>query len=205
VRHAKASVGRARRSTAPSPCRATARPPLLSPPPPSARPGRFELPTPGSVDQCSIQLSYGRRPLSGLRTILAPSALSTPHPASGFSGSYGGSQPLHTHGESTTALPSFPLVHPRGSTENIRACRHLTPPATPWHEHCSWTARREGRGLRSFRRCRSQATTSLPCSALLSSLGLTRLKPLRLVLFSFSLHLPSSFGLFFSSTRRTRR
>jgi hypothetical protein len=25
-----------------------------------ARPGRFELPTPGSVDQCSIQLSYGR-------------------------------------------------------------------------------------------------------------------------------------------------
>src|SRR5206468_1574858 len=26
----------------------------------SARPGRFELPTLGSVDQCSIQLSYGR-------------------------------------------------------------------------------------------------------------------------------------------------
>ena len=26
----------------------------------SARPGRFELPTPGSVDRCSIQLSYGR-------------------------------------------------------------------------------------------------------------------------------------------------
>ena len=25
-----------------------------------ARPGRFELPTPGSVDRCSIQLSYGR-------------------------------------------------------------------------------------------------------------------------------------------------
>ena len=25
-----------------------------------ARPGRFELPTTGSVDQCSIQLSYGR-------------------------------------------------------------------------------------------------------------------------------------------------
>ena len=34
-----------------------------SPLPPSflARPGRFELPTPGSVDQCSIQLSYGRK------------------------------------------------------------------------------------------------------------------------------------------------
>ena len=31
-----------------------------------ARPGRFELPTPGSVDQCSIQLSYGRScPLRG--------------------------------------------------------------------------------------------------------------------------------------------
>jgi hypothetical protein len=30
-----------------------------------ARPGRFELPTPGSVDQCSIQLSYGRLPLAG--------------------------------------------------------------------------------------------------------------------------------------------
>ena len=26
-----------------------------------ARPGRFELPTTGSVDQCSIQLSYGRK------------------------------------------------------------------------------------------------------------------------------------------------
>jgi hypothetical protein len=26
----------------------------------TARPGRFELPTPGSVDRCSIQLSYGR-------------------------------------------------------------------------------------------------------------------------------------------------
>ena len=30
-----------------------------------ARPGRFELPTPGSVDQCSIQLSYGRIPAKG--------------------------------------------------------------------------------------------------------------------------------------------
>ncbi len=46
-----------------------------------ARPGRFELPTPGSVDQCSIQLSYGR----GLRhqcdeeggTILPSAAVST--------------------------------------------------------------------------------------------------------------------------------
>jgi hypothetical protein len=30
-----------------------------------ARPGRFELPTLGSVDQCSIQLSYGRIPAKG--------------------------------------------------------------------------------------------------------------------------------------------
>ncbi len=39
---------------------------LLVPPSfPSARPGRFELPTLGSVDQCSIQLSYGRIPAKG--------------------------------------------------------------------------------------------------------------------------------------------
>src|SRR5690242_13275065 len=29
--------------------------------PRGARPGRFELPTTGSVDRCSIQLSYGRK------------------------------------------------------------------------------------------------------------------------------------------------
>ena len=33
----------------------------------AARPGRFERPTPGSVDQCSIQLSYGRLSPSGAR------------------------------------------------------------------------------------------------------------------------------------------
>ena len=32
-----------------------------------ARPGRFELPTTGSVDQCSIQLSYGRPSASDRR------------------------------------------------------------------------------------------------------------------------------------------
>ena len=43
-----------------------------------ARPGRFELPTPGSVDQCSIQLSYGRfSPCAGPRTILALLSMST--------------------------------------------------------------------------------------------------------------------------------
>ena len=42
----------------------------------SARPGRFELPTPGSVDQCSIQLSYGRKHSRG-RTILGAPTLST--------------------------------------------------------------------------------------------------------------------------------
>src|SRR5580658_4920018 len=41
-----------------------------------ARPGRFELPTPGSVDQCSIQLSYGRLPSTGERTILGARPLS---------------------------------------------------------------------------------------------------------------------------------
>jgi hypothetical protein len=44
---------------------------------PLARPGRFELPTPGSVDQCSIQLSYGRICRAGARTIPGPVPVST--------------------------------------------------------------------------------------------------------------------------------
>ena len=43
---------------------------------PVARPGRFELPTTGSVDQCSIQLSYGRN-RSGAN-ILSANLESTP-------------------------------------------------------------------------------------------------------------------------------
>ena len=46
-----------------------------------ARPGRFELPTLGSVDQCSIQLSYGRIPAKGrgekARNILGRPVVST--------------------------------------------------------------------------------------------------------------------------------
>jgi hypothetical protein len=49
----------------------------VAPTNPLARPGRFELPTPGSVDRCSIQLSYGRElaSVSAARVRGSPSSL----------------------------------------------------------------------------------------------------------------------------------
>jgi hypothetical protein len=76
-----------------------------------ARPGRFELPTPGSVDQCSIQLSYGRLPSTGERTILGAGPLSK--------GSREASQTLQGPRATVTRAPFLDSASAAPITKNI--------------------------------------------------------------------------------------
>src|SRR5262249_41526002 len=81
----------------------------------SARPGRFELPTPGSVDQCSIQLSYGRIPLrqGGRDDTLAKCAVNAPSPRPPLT------RPL-SHGSPSSSPPHW---RPAASLR-----KHFSPP-----------------------------------------------------------------------------
>ena len=122
-------------------CRALAR--VGGSPTASARPGRFELPTPGSVDQCSIQLSYGRSPLRGpgrYSGLTSCQRLITPRDFGLPGGPEHTSQDFHTRGDTTTAMPvpaRFPPWAPCRNPRDIGGLARMAASDLSRHEHCS--------------------------------------------------------------------
>lgn len=142
-----------------------------------ARPGRFELPTTGSVDQCSIQLSYGRRfephpvacggredtretqPVNERRSSAA--RRSPPEAKSAEQGRFSGCKVFIASGR------SGPECHPsdlaacalRRKTRGLRAC------CAPWHGRCSKPACLEPKIGHEVAGC---DVGSRPCSSLLA-------------------------------------
>ena len=149
------------------------------------------------------------------RTVLSAGCgrYSPPHPCQRLiqprlSGLFGvTSQHLRTPRGTTTALPPPDLFRPAGSGWNPWDIQLLAPPEDLWHDHCSCTPRRTGRGLRSSGILQAPATAfpsllgpaSFPCPDSLEPASLNRL--FLLIAFFAS---TSRFS-HFASTRRTQQ